>query len=256
MQRAMARRSPCSPWNHLGFVWTSIFWFVLAYSISVTYCKQLDTEQKVSTTCGSNVTLTCNASKSELKDLRVMKFEWQIKDKTLCQYEQNNSSRKIQCKTTNTTSELTLTMTILNIIPADEGVYHCKLHTTGVTGNGQSHIKVEGCLGSSGNSMDKNSAKCSFSKVFPRGEIHWYQGESNLTGASIPKEVQDENGFYTFESEVPTEKGNQSQPYNCSLWMPSLNRYIASQRVESSGIKCQLQWICIILGILMTSLDV
>lgn len=112
---------------------------------------------------------------------------------------------------------------------------------------------ITGCLGSSNNSMDKNSAECTFERVYPRGEIHWYQGDSNLTYASKPKEDVITNGFYIFRSEVPTEKGKQSQPYNCSLWMPSLNRYIASQLVGSSGIKCQLQWICIMMGILMMS---
>ncbi|KAM4717010.1 uncharacterized protein FYW61_017227 [Anableps anableps] len=250
MKSAMVTRSSCAPWSHLDFVWLSIFWFTFAVNISVTHCKKLDTEPKVLTTCGANATLTCNASTSVLEDSKIIKFVWQSKNTTLCQYEENNSTSKYLCNSTRTASEFILTLTILDIIPADEGVYHCKLHSTRVAANGQSQVRIEDCLGRAESSMDKNFAECSFDKVFPSGEVHWYQGDLNLTDASETEENQDNDGYYKVQSKVPTKKGSQSQPYNCSLWMPSVNRYLSSQLVVSSGSTGQLHWICIMMGIL------
>ncbi|MEQ2222482.1 hypothetical protein ILYODFUR_026832, partial [Ilyodon furcidens] len=215
-------------------------------------CKTLDTKPKVFSDCGKNVTLTCNASTSVVQDSKLMKFEWQFKNTTVCQYEQKNFTGKIQCESANTTSGLSLTLTIRNITPTDEGVYHCKLHLSREAANGQSHIKVEDCLGSTHKSLDNGTASCTFDSVYPSGVVHWYQGDSNITNASKTHEKQDKDGFYRVKSEVPVKIENHSQTYNCSLWMPSTNRYIFSQLV-SLGSKGQLQWICIIMGILMRS---
>ncbi|XP_032443797.1 uncharacterized protein LOC116735802 [Xiphophorus hellerii] len=248
MKRATAMRPSHAAWTRLGFVWVSIFWFTLAVSISVSQCKQLDTESNVNRTCGENVTLNCSASVAMLKGSKVVKFDWQHKNTTLCQYMNNTSTSKIQCNFTNTTSELTLSLTILNIIPSDEGVYHCKLHSLGAHANGQSHLSVGDCFGKPG--KDTPPDQCSFDEVYPIADIHWFQGDVNLTDGTETKQSVDDKGYFTVQSRAPTEKGTQKLPYNCSLWMPSRNTYISS-RLVSSGSAAQLQWICIIMGILM-----
>ncbi|XP_014827590.1 PREDICTED: uncharacterized protein LOC106906709 isoform X1 [Poecilia mexicana] len=247
--RLKAMRPSRAPWTRLGVVWVSIFWFILAVSISVSQYKHLDTEPKVFKTCGENVTLNCNASEAKLKDSKIFKFDWQHKSKTLCQYMNNTSTDKIKCNFTNTTSQLTLSLTILNIIPSDDGNYHCKLHSGGGIANGQSHLKVGDCFGKPG--KDTPSDQCSFEEVFPIADIHWFQGDVNLTDGTETKQNVDDKGYFTVQSTAPTERGNQSQPYNCSLWMPSLNKYISSRMVSSGSTTQQLQWICIMMGILM-----
>ncbi|XP_008414875.1 uncharacterized protein LOC103469137 [Poecilia reticulata] len=263
MKSATATRPSRAAWTRLGFVRVSIFWFTLAVSISVSQCRQLDTEPKVSRTCGENVTLTCNASVAMLKDSKIVKFDWQHKNTTLCQYTNNTSTDKIQCNFTNTTSQLTLSLTIIDITPSDEGVYHCKLHSVGGSANGQSHLRVGDCFRKPG--KDIPSDKCSFEEVYPIADIHWFQGDVNLTGGTETKQNVDDKGYFTVESTAPTEKGNQRQPYNCSLWMPSLNKYISSRMVSSGSTtqqlqlhnptnphhNAELQWICIMMGILM-----
>ncbi|XP_035988093.1 uncharacterized protein LOC118560775 [Fundulus heteroclitus] len=254
MESIMAKRSCGASWIRLGFVRASIFWVLLAVLIPVAEGKQLDTLPKVTASCGEQVTLTCNASASLLKDVNVVKFNWQFKNTTLCQYESKDvNSDKIRCKSTNTTSGgLTLSMTILNIIPKDEGVYLCKLHTTGAAANGQSHVKVEDCVGSSDDSMDNNTARCSFDRVFPAGVVHWYQGDANLTKTSKTENIPAAEDFFKVVSEIPAKEASQS--LNCSLWMPSTNIYVASRLVTSSGSISHLQWICMMVGIFMRSL--
>ncbi|XP_054891848.1 uncharacterized protein LOC129363647 [Poeciliopsis prolifica] len=244
----MAMRPSHAPWTRLGFVWVSIFWFTLTVSISVSQCEQLSTQPKVSRTCGENVTLNCSAKLAMPKDSKIVKFDWQHKNTTLCQFMNNTSTSKTQCKFSNTTVELTLSLTILDIIPSDEGVYHCKLHSLGAAANGQSHLRVGDCFGKPRKGIEPD--QCSFEKVYPIADIHWFQGDVNLTNGTETKQNVDDNGYFTVQSTAPLEKGNERLPYNCSLWMPSLNTYISS-RLVSSGSTAQLQWICIIMGIWM-----
>ncbi|KAM4534822.1 uncharacterized protein V3H82_024714 [Fundulus diaphanus] len=254
MESIMAKRSSGASWICLGFAWASIFWVTLAVLIPVAQGKQLDTPPEVTASCGKQVTLMCNANASLVQGVKVQKFNWQFKNKTLCQYESKNvSSDKIRCESTNTTSGgLILSLTILDIIPTDNGVYLCKLYSTGASGNGQSNVTVEDCVGSSNDSMDNNTARCSFDRVFPKGVVHWYQGNANLTHTSKTENIPAGEEFFKVVSEIPTKGASQS--YNCSLWMPSTNIYVASRLVTSSGSIRQLQWICMTVGILMSSL--
>lgn len=104
------------------------------------------------------------------------------------------------------------------------------------------------CFGKPGKDIPPD--QCSFDEVYPIADIHWFQGDVNLTDGTETKQSVDDKGYFTVQSRAPTKKGTQTLPYNCSLWMPSLNTYISS-RLVSSGSTAQLQWICIIMGILM-----
>lgn len=97
-------------------------------------------------------------------------------------------------------------------------------------------------------SKDTHPDQCSFDEVYPIADIHWFQGDVNLTDGTETIQNEDDKGYFTVQSKAPTEKGDQRLPYRCSLWM---NNSYVSERVVSSGSTAQIQWICIIMGILM-----
>ncbi|XP_038156652.1 uncharacterized protein LOC119793522 [Cyprinodon tularosa] len=245
----MATRSYNHPWLCLSCAW--VFWVTLAISISVTWCEKLINTPEISANCGDTHTLICHVTQSMIRDAIIKTFQWEFETTALCKINQNYSNSSIQCENTKTTSGQNLTLTIFNIVPKNEGVYLCKIRTTQGAYSDQSHIKVKECHGNSTLSIDNNTATCSFDQFYPSGVVHWYQGDSNLTEGSKMETKQEDNGFYKIQSELSMEKGNYSQPYNCSLWIPSMNTYVSSQLVVSSSNKGHLPPICIMAVILL-----
>lgn len=100
------------------------------------------------------------------------------------------------------------------------------------------------CLKNSNTSKNNTHAKCSFYGVYPRGVVHWFQGDKNLTEDTITKETRNKQDRFNISSAIELKKVNQSEPYNCSLWIPPLSRYLSTK--VNSGCLIKLQWICVV----------
>lgn len=151
-----------------------------------------------------------------------------------------------------------LSVTLLNVMPAHQGEYLCKLHSTFGAKHSTTTVTVQDCLGRYGSSIKKAFAQCWFSGVYPIGTVHWFQDKDNFTLSANTRQEVDDNGRYNVSSSIDTKEGNPNQPYECSLWIPSARKTLISlmvhpigkQETQSSGRKVHLQWICVLVGIM------
>ncbi|XP_032393574.1 uncharacterized protein LOC116703088 isoform X2 [Etheostoma spectabile] len=242
--------------THDAFGWVSIIWFTSAVSIAGSQRVELQTISQVGARCGENVTLTCNAKPSG--QLNIVKFIWLAKNKSMCQYPENQTYPKVLCESTSQPPDHSLTLTLLNVMPVDEGTYLCKLQSDLGAPSMKTVVTLQDCLGSFGYSINESHVECWFSGVYPSGTISWLQGDVNLVGPADTREVVDQLGLYNVSSTIDVQKGNLSQPYTCSLWITSAGKYLKSLQVpvvkklkNSSGSMVHLQWICVMVEIMM-----
>ncbi|XP_061567826.1 uncharacterized protein LOC133422002 [Cololabis saira] len=242
------------PRMNRGFVQILIFWFIPAVCDSAIIT--LETKPHVEATCGENVTLTCKASFSNQENVKIIKFQWLHAGRNMCANEDKDTDDLFRCGRTNTNSHHELTLILTKIKPIQEGQYLCKIHTSVGVENIKANVVTKDCIGNSTTSMNQTHATCSFRGNYPSGVVHWFQGDVNITDGVSTQAERDEDGFYDFQSTLDTEGRNLSQPLSCSLWMPSMGKYVVNLRsnaLSSSGSIIQLQWVCVLLEIIMMS---
>lgn len=202
----------------------------------------------------------------------------------MCQYPEGQTYPEVLCESTDQPPHHSLTLTLLNVMPVDEGTYLCKLQSDLGAPSEKTVVTVQGklqrfnickyillivlkktktliftdCLGSFDSSINESHAECWFSGVYPSGTISWFQGDVNLTDPASTREEVDHLGLYNVSSTIDVQKGNLSQPYTCSLWIASARKHLQSQQLpvvkkqtESSGSMVNLQWICVMVEIMM-----
>lgn len=84
-------------------------------------------------------------------------------------------------------------------------------------------------------SINETHASCCFSGVYPAGVVHWAREDVNLTGLSSLQDQQGLDGRYNICSTVGVSEGNTSEPFQCSLWIPSRQMYLASKNISLEG---------------------
>lgn len=109
---------------------------------------------------------------------------------------------------------------------------------------------LTGCLGKNETSRNDSHVECSFEGVYPSGMVHWFQGNKNLTEDASMKQTKDKHNRFNIRSSLKLKEGNLREPYNCSLWMPSLGRYLTI--LQNSGCLIKLQWICVFVMVMMS----
>lgn len=86
-------------------------------------------EPRVEAWCGQNVTMTCNITIRDLGGIKL--FQWIANNKT-CEYRKDHADTKVVCES----EPGRLSMTVLNVMPGDQGNYLCKVRSeTGVKAN-------------------------------------------------------------------------------------------------------------------------
>lgn len=88
---------------------------------------KLEVTSEALANCGDNVTLTCNAISSQKLDIK--SFAWLDGRKTLCQYENGRPDPDVLCESIAEASHYKLTVTLINVMPVNEGKYICKLQS-------------------------------------------------------------------------------------------------------------------------------
>lgn len=86
---------------------------------------------------------------------------------------------------------------------------------------------IAGCFDNPLLLVNESQAMCCFTGVYPRGSIHWFQRDFNLTDSAVrqPDKV-DQEGRYNVCSTLPARSSNLSLPFNCSLWSPAKSSYL------------------------------
>lgn len=85
-------------------------------------------------------------------------------------------------------------------------------------------------------SISDEGPTCTFTEVYPDGEVHWFQGPNNVTGDPKIKTKQVKDGkFLTITSSLNRKTVSGEGAYNCSLWIPSTGAYLTSSLVPEHG---------------------
>lgn len=205
-------------------MWVSVVWIATAVHLRVGETIRLTAEPTVEAWCGGNVTLTCDVAIADPGGIKL--FQW-IGNNKICEQRQDYADHKVVCRSGPTS----LSLTVLNVMPADQGTYLCKVRSkTGVSST-QTVLTIPRCFDPPVLLVNRSQAACCFSGVHPRGSIHWFQGAVNLTDSAARRpDVQDPDGRYDVCSTLPTSRGNLSLPYTCLLWSPANGSYLFSVR--------------------------
>lgn len=93
----------------------------------------------VAVRCGSNATLKCEATAPTQIDIK--QFFWVSSNKT-CRY--NETSPELWCESASEPLRRTLALTLVNVMPVDQGKYMCKLRANLGVADTQSVVTVQG----------------------------------------------------------------------------------------------------------------
>lgn len=233
--------------------WASIIWFTSAFSMGG-QSVELEVTPEASAQCGKNLTLSCDAWSSQMLEIRL--FDWLAMNQTVCSCKNKKPDPQVLCQCTEENSHHWLNLTLINVMPANEGQYLCKLRSTLGVKSATTNVKVQDCLQSSRSFINTSHAVCWFSGVNPNSDVHWFQGDVNLTDSASTQEEEAQHGQYNVLSSIDVQKGNSTQPYNCSLWTPDDGTYLTSQQLRvkksrSSASVLNLQWLCIVVAIMV-----
>lgn len=112
------------------------------FGISANPKIELKTSPNITAQLGQNVTLTCEAN---LDSLSIKQLSWvsPSKNQWICKYENGNIVPENSCEVINGTS---LVLKLINVSPADQGVYICKLRSMDGESNNRSTVTVQGEL--------------------------------------------------------------------------------------------------------------
>ncbi|KAJ8002067.1 hypothetical protein DPEC_G00175950 [Dallia pectoralis] len=222
-----------------------IIWMVVAVRLTLTKTElvKVHTKDNPSVSCQKSVTLHCNVSSEE--NVTIDDLFWSRNhNKRLCAVGNitlHTENTKLQTKNLTTqqhrfvcnynqTSQLSLSLslTLQNAQPFDKGTYTCKLFSNRGIKETTADLEFQGseCYKDANESSNDTHRTCTFTGVYPDGEVHWFQGSNNLTGSAQTNTKQVEtDGALTVTSSLKREKGT----YNCSLWIPSTGVYLASR---------------------------
>lgn len=105
-------------------------------------------------------------------------------------------------------------------------------------------------------SINETHASCCFSGVHPAGVVHWVREDINLTDSSHWQDRRGLDGRHNICSVVGVNKETTEQPFQCSLWIPARQMYLASKNIsvgggqEPSGRGATLQGVLVALVVL------
>ncbi|TKS91764.1 GTP-binding protein [Collichthys lucidus] len=149
--------------------------------------------------CGENVTLTCEAT---IKKSDIVSLSFACGENKTCKCEDSQTNPEVQCESTDESPRHRLNLTLINVMPVNQGNYTCKLRSIKGVDAAKTRVAVKECLGSSNSSTNQSDVTCWFDGVYPVGIIHWFQGDVNLTASTTTRKEQDQYGRYNVSSTI------------------------------------------------------
>ncbi|KAF6730288.1 hypothetical protein FQA47_011308 [Oryzias melastigma] len=226
----------------MDFTTLCLFWFVLAVPSTSQELVTLRVSPTVVAKFNTRVTLHCNASTSQ-NGLLIKHMGW-TQDTKLCSV---NEEGTVISHHSNFTSPFhceyedgRLSLVFQRMQPLEiKKHFMCKLRSNQGVVHGFTTVELQENGEAADSSFQNKSPRCTFSHVYPDGEVHWFHGSRNLSGGSdrpLTSKSVDPQGWLTITSQLPVHSDQESRlPYNCSLRSALSDGYIASIALVGNG---------------------
>ncbi|XP_034045060.1 uncharacterized protein LOC117527028 [Thalassophryne amazonica] len=244
---------------------SALLWLLGAFTLTKQDLVRLNVSPVVMAECGKQVALNCSVS--SLRDgLSIKRMAWIQNNRSLCTIN-NEETITLHHKSTQSNFRCDyknghLSLVFENVQPQETGesvVYMCKLHSNHELKHAYSTLDLQECCINTEGWVTSDGAACTFTKVYPDGDVHWFLGSHKISGrllrSNTTKRVE-EGGWLTIHSFLKMKDSHVS--YNCSLWSPTSRQYISSillhspERRVKSGVGPHLpMWIVLFVSILL-----
>ncbi|XP_037119276.1 uncharacterized protein LOC119129954 [Syngnathus acus] len=175
----------------------------------------------VTAECNEPLTIHCNVS-TWTDGFSVKHMEWSQNGESLCHVDgmgelihSNDTKSHIRCEY----NKGRLSLIFAKVQPEDSGAsnrYMCKLRSNRGVSHGYSRIELQECCGMVKGILSKDGPVCTFSHVYPDGDVSWSSQRRQSEGPvrqSTFKSVE-EGGWVTIRSQL---EGNSDGDFNCTL---------------------------------------
>ncbi|XP_046900096.1 uncharacterized protein LOC124483621 [Hypomesus transpacificus] len=180
--------------------------------------------------CGQNLSLFCNITHSLPQGTHVT-MDWAHMDsnEVICKVNTSHPTNETHDYTCSLRGGVYLELTLLGIKPDNQGRYVCKLNSAVGAEDAVTSVTLDECYTGQSVTTTAEAHSCTFTGVYPDGQVHWFQGSNTLMG-STTMHVEPRGGL-TICSTLEINSTSGHLPYNCSLWSPRAKRYLTSQLV-------------------------
>lgn len=188
-----------------------------------------------------------------------------MKTADICYWDKGTIQSDIGCSFNTTVfngtvqREYSFPLTIFNVQPKHEGIYHCKLYAREGMKNNKTILKVQKCYGSPSSEVTDTELTVRFSGVFPRPRVIWSRGQDNLTFEGITDITNNTEGTFTVVSSIQRDRSLPLN-YSFSLLMDVENQNQTTeetqvQRIDfSGGHMVIVHWFSVVLVMVWGSL--
>lgn len=221
----------------MGFTQSHILlWLLTACTLTTQELVKLSVSHKISAECGKRVILTCEVS-SSTHQLSIKRMEWSQGKTSLCVMDgegnitRHNHTSGLHCMY----QDGHLSLVLHKVQPLDSGAsnrYMCKLQSNKGVAHEYTTVELKECASVKG-VWTRDGPSCTFSHVYPDGDVHWFLGTHNLSDGSLKHNTTKHvvgGGWLTIHSTL--EKKSSDARYNCSLRSTKSGTYIASTVVQ------------------------
>ncbi|XP_029996211.1 uncharacterized protein LOC115423507 [Sphaeramia orbicularis] len=239
------------------FGWICIIWFISALDVTVGDDVEVNITPTVVAKCGDNVTLTCEFPVMDIRN--IMELYWMQHGNYLCKSGESQSANETQflCHNTSEVNDnsilIVFNLTIMKIMPTNMGQYFCKMRSRTGSDSRTTVVGLYECIEESHHSVSESEAECTFSGVYPPGQVNWTLGDTELTDV-ITTQKEEADGRFTIKSKVKKQKANTNELYTCSLLRfiyPSEPMHVVSKLQFSGSGVVKLTWICMLVEMLL-----
>ncbi|XP_060918541.1 uncharacterized protein LOC132992953 [Labrus mixtus] len=207
-----------------------LLWLLAASTPTAQEMLSLHVTPKISAACGQQVTLDCEVSSSQ-HGLSIKHMQWYQNNTSYCSVNSEETVTKehqssFRCEY----QQGRLSLIFTEVQPMESGTFRCKLHSNKGAKDGSTILELQDGCGQVEGLIKDGYPTCTFTRVYPDGEVHWFHGSKRLHGEHKTIEDVEDGGWLTIRSYM--ERKSSGVSYNCSLWSTKIGRYIASTLVE------------------------
>ncbi|KAL4648042.1 hypothetical protein GN956_G8304 [Arapaima gigas] len=230
--RASMGEDPAPGWHSTG-----VFHLLLlaAAKVAADGLVKLSTSDLEVAPCHHRVTLHCNISAAA--PVLVETLDWLRANTGTPLCEVNNLEHLTEAPGVHCvySQGQQLMLTFRHIRAADQGQYICKLRSNRGIKEASATVKLKECYRSVHHRSSSSATACSFSGVYPEGEVHFFDGDRNLTRDLLHHSVEpNRDGTFNVSGSIPA--GGATGGHQCSLWMRTSGSYVAKHQVPVSSL--------------------